>query len=152
MNVLLVFPALCIYDKAMVARESNATEDGCCESCWRCCISCSCFGLCGPKNKQVDDPEVAVVDDHPGVAASKFIRTQSRELELVQEDEQEAMADASYIQRIMLRFYGLLHKLRWILLAVCLASFGVCVYFATTLDLPTSSDVRLLDSDHEYEK
>lgn len=151
MNVLLVFPVLCIYDKAMIAREAKDSGNGCFGRCWSCCLSCSCFGVCGPTKQELDDLEGAKVENH-GVTASNFIRTQSRELELVQEDEKEAMANASFIQRIMLGFYALQHKLRWILFVVCLASLGICVYYATTLELPTSSDVRLLDPDHEYER
>ncbi|KAG7351347.1 sterol-sensing domain containing protein [Nitzschia inconspicua] len=127
MNVLLVFPALCIYDKAMIAREKHGPSSGFCGRCWSCCVSCSCFGMCGPNKRQLDDLEDAMVGDH-AVTASKFIRTQSRALELAQEDEQEAITNASFIQRMMLSFYSVLHK------------------------LPTSSDVRLLNSDHEYEK
>lgn len=151
MNILLIFPAMCIYDKAMVSRESRGSGKGCCRSCWSCCVSCSCFGLCGPNKHQLDDLEEAMVGDHP-VTASKFIRTQSREFELAIEDEQAAISDASFIQRIMLTFYGILHKLRWVLFVVSLAAFGICVYYATKLELPTSSDVRLLNPNHEYEK
>ncbi|KAG7341385.1 Patched family protein [Nitzschia inconspicua] len=151
MNVLLVFPALCIYDKAMMAREKNGESHGCLRSCWSCCVSCSCFGMCSPNKRQLDDLEEAMVGDQ-GMTASKFIRTQSRVFEMAKENEPDAIANASFIQRIMLGFYGVLHKLRWISFGTCLAAFGVCVYFATTLELPTSADVRLLNSGHEYEK
>jgi len=148
MNVLLVFPALCIYDKAMMAREKKRNRHGCGNSCWMCCVSWSCCGLCSMrKGHHMHDLEEGLDD---GVTASRFIKTQSREFELAQEEE--ARAKASFIQKVMLGFYGILHKLRWILFVICVASFGVCVYYATTLELPTSSDVRLLNSDHEYEK
>jgi hypothetical protein len=152
MNILLVFPALCIYDKAMIARELNAnTTKSCPRSCWACCVTCNCFGKCGPGQHQIDDLEDPYVDDH-GVTASKFIRTQSREFELTQQDEEEAKAHASFIQRIMLQFYVYLHKLRWPLFLLSLIALSLCVWKATTLELPTSSDVRLLSSSHEFEK
>lgn len=154
MNILLVFPALVIYDKAVIASLKRlAREEGAKPQCWICCISCSCCGLCGPKARmhQLDDLEDAV-DGH-GVTASKFIRTPSREMSLEMEDaEERAMSSASWIQRVMLGFYYYLHLLRWPLFAVCVAAFGVCVYFATQLKLPLNSDVRLLNSDVMFEQ
>ena len=38
------------------------------------------------------------------------------------------------------------------LLALCVVSFVLCSYFATTLKLPDSSDVRLLGENLEFEK
>ena len=51
----------------------------------------------------------------------------------------------------MLALSRYLHIARWPLLALCIVSFGLCCYFATTLGLPESSDVRLLGPNSEFE-
>jgi predicted RND superfamily exporter protein len=103
--ILLVFPALCIYDRRLQAKKANL------------CIACHC---CHNSEGSSDD------DDD--------------------EDKQ------SLIRRILLKFYHGLHKIRWGLLFFCAVGFGVCIYFATTLELPTSADVRILGEDNEYEQ
>mmetsp|Transcript_56613 Transcript_56613/g.137486 ORF Transcript_56613/g.137486 Transcript_56613/m.137486 type:complete len:701 (-) Transcript_56613:1769-3871(-) len=154
LNVLLVFPALVIYDKAMIASAKRLARGEVSKpSRWMCCVSCGCFGLCGPKAKmhQLDDLEDAV--DGRGVTASKFIRTPSREMSLeVEEAEERAEHSASFIQKIMLGFYSYLHFLRWPLFVICIAAFSVCIYYATLLKPPLSSDVRLLNDDVMYEQ
>eukprot|EP00529_Nitzschia_sp_RCC80_P008933 CAMPEP_0113459858 /NCGR_PEP_ID=MMETSP0014_2-20120614/10681_1 /TAXON_ID=2857 /ORGANISM="Nitzschia sp." /LENGTH=1179 /DNA_ID=CAMNT_0000351479 /DNA_START=293 /DNA_END=3829 /DNA_ORIENTATION=+ /assembly_acc=CAM_ASM_000159 len=154
LNVLLVFPALVIYDKAMIASAKRLARGEVSKpSRWMCCVSCGCFGLCGPKAKmhQLDDLEDAV--DGQGVTASKFIRTPSREMSLeVEEAEERAEHSASFIQKIMLGFYSYLHFLRWPLFVICIAAFSVCIYYATLLKPPLSSDVRLLNDDVMYEQ
>jgi len=52
----------------------------------------------------------------------------------------------------MLGLTHYLRLLRWPLLVLCVVAFGLCVYFATTLKLPESSDVRLLSPNNEFEK
>ena len=56
------------------------------------------------------------------------------------------------IQRILLKYYNILHLTRWPLLALCLGALALSTYFASTLELPTSSDVRLLNENIEYEQ
>lgn len=103
--VLLVFPALCIYDRRLQA-GTNAW--------W---LACHC---CRRSEGSSDD-----------------------------DDEEE---NQSLIRRILLKFYHVLHSIRWGLLVVCLVGLGVCIYFSTTLQLPTSADVRVLDEDNEFEQ
>jgi hypothetical protein len=99
MCILLVFPALCIYD---IKRESQVKN---------CCIACHCC--------------------HRFEAGGEH-----------QEDED---AKPSLIRRILLGFYSYLHRFRWALLVICGAALGVSIYYATTLSLPTSAEVRLVD-------
>jgi hypothetical protein len=49
-------------------------------------------------------------------------------------------------------FYDVMHSIRWPLLAACMAAFGVSIYYASTLELPTSSDVRMVNEDHQFEQ
>lgn len=103
--ILLVFPALCIYDRRLQSGKSNL------------CIACHCCkGMEGSSDENDD------------------------------EDKQ------SFIRRMLLKFYHILHKIRWVMFVVCLVALGVCIYFAATLELPTSADVRILDEDNEYEQ
>lgn len=69
-----------------------------------------------------------------------------------EEPDEDAEDKQSLIRRILLKFYHILHRIRWALLALCIAGFGICIYFSTTLKLPTSADVRILDEDHEFEQ
>ncbi len=103
--ILLVFPALCIYDRRLKAGSTG----------W--CFACHCC-----KNTEGSSDE--------------------------DEDEEKQ----SLIRRILLKFYHILHNIRWGLLVVCLIGLGICIFFATTLELPTSADVRILDKDNEYEQ
>ena len=105
MCVLLIFPALCIYDKVLMRGSKNP------------CISCHCCHRFETHGEDIDGEE----------------------------------AKPSLIRRILVGYYKIAHFLRWALLVLCLAAFGVCIYYATKLELPTSSDVRLLDSDNEFE-
>jgi hypothetical protein len=106
MCILLVFPALCIYDRRLQGGRSN------------CCITCHCCHRC----------------------------------EAGSEDEDAEGEKQSLIRRIFLAYYAVLHRIRWGLLVACIAGFGVCIYFATTLELPTSADVRILDENNEFEQ
>lgn len=58
----------------------------------------------------------------------------------------------SLIRRILTVFYNALHKVRWILLVMCIAATVVSVIFASRLTQPASSDVRLLSSSVHYEQ
>jgi hypothetical protein len=107
MNVLLVFPALCIYDKALQSTERKAN----------CCIS---FRRSKPSGEEVE------TDD---------------------EDSKPSL-----IHRTMNAFYVALHRIRWFLFVACAVAFGLSAYYASTLSLPTSSDVRLLGENNQFEQ
>jgi hypothetical protein len=103
--LLLVFPALCIYDRWLIKGNN-------------CCCS---LHLCKKKGVEVDD----------------FVEDESK---------------PSLIRRILLGFYAGVHKIRWVLLAICIAATVVSAIFAARLELPQSSDVRLLKSSVQYEQ
>lgn len=148
MCVLMVFPALCIYDKSIQAKKRGHVGN----RFWTCCVSCTCFGFCTPKI-EMDDLEEAI-EGH-GVTASRFIRTKSGDAENDREEEEmddSATSKATNIQRAMLGFYYYLHVCRWPLFVVSAAALGVCIWKASTLSLPQSSDVRLLSSDVQFEQ
>ena len=106
MNVLLVFPALCIYDRAIQRSAQASQRPNCCIT-WACCHSGSSAGI---------------------------------------EDKN------SVIHRVLSLFYTGLHSIRCVLFVVCVVAIIVSAVFAAKLDLPTSSDVRLLPSDEQFEQ
>lgn len=58
----------------------------------------------------------------------------------------------SFIRRLLTKLYNAIHTGRWALVVVCIAATVVAGVFAATLELPDSSDVRVLDSSNEHEK
>lgn len=58
----------------------------------------------------------------------------------------------SLIRRILTAYYVGLHSTRYVLLVACLGAFTACAIFASRLDLPTTSDVRILDGSNEFER
>lgn len=63
----------------------------------------------------------------------------------------DVAAKPSLINRILVKFYAVLHVSRWGLLVAIAGAAVVCGIYAATLTLPESSDVRLLDTSNEYE-
>lgn len=109
--VLLVFPALVIYD--------NRRGKG------NCCCETTC--------RRKRDDESTIEEDT--------------------EQAQGLEVEPSLIHRILTKYYRLLHKVRWPLLAICGAAFIYTAVKAASLDLPTSSDVRLYDeNDNQFEQ
>jgi predicted RND superfamily exporter protein len=129
MNVLLVFPALCIYDKALVAKGHQNVS-------W--CITCTCCGLFVPKDDNDDEEEE--IEDVEDTTNDK------------NNDSLEEEFKPNLIRRILLVYYRGLHFVRWPLLVLCLAAIAATAYFATTLEMPTSSEVRMLDDSFQFEK
>jgi protein dispatched 1 len=105
--VVLVFPALCIYDK-WLQRGNNCF----------CSIS-----LCVKKD--------LVVEECAG---------------------EEDSSQKNLIRKILTGYYNIFHKLRWIILIASVGATVVCSFFASKLEQPISSDVRLLQSSIMYEQ
>lgn len=158
LDVLLIFPSLCIYDEY---REKP-----------NCFCTCHCCAQCEGGRNEIDDDEDVVVGDEDGNVSDGKHGADSAEgatkstdadgntivtdntLHLLRNRYKDVDDDhkPSLIRRILLGYYHILHTMRWPLLLGCAASFAICVYFASTIELPTSSDVRLLPADHEFEK
>ena len=106
--VLLMFPAICLYDK-WTRRGHN------------CFVSCHCC------HRLEDHGENAFDGD-------------------ANEEKSESL-----IRRILTKFYNVLHAGRFVLVVISLGLFIASAVFAATLELPDSSDVRLLDNSNEHE-
>jgi predicted RND superfamily exporter protein len=128
MNILLVFPALCIYDKALVAKGHQNVS-------WY--ITCTCCGVFAPKGSNDDEEEIEDVDDTSNDKHN---------------DSLEEEFKPNLIRQILLLFYRGLHFVRWPLLVLCIVAIIITTYFASTLEMPTSSDVRLLDDSIQFEQ
>lgn len=95
--VLLVFPALCLYDKW--------NHYGSC-----CCVSVGCCKSNGSEKSE------------------------------------------SLIRRILSVYYDFFHRFRYILVAVVVAATVLCAIIASRLELPSTSEVRLLNESNELEQ
>ena len=109
MCILLMFPALCIYDG------------------WRhrknfCCTCHCCHQLEGDEDKETV------------------------------KDMADRESKQSLIRRMMTKFYNAIHFLRYPVLSVCVVALAVSIVFSLKMELPTSSDVRVLPSENQFEK
>lgn len=127
MNVLLVFPALCIYDKELNMKGPKEVN---------CCITCTCFGLLARKNGSNEATEC----------------TDDAKIDVENDTEDVEKIELNLIRRILLAYYRALHFLRWPLFILSIAAIALTAYFASGLELPTSSDVRMLDDSIQFEK
>eukprot|EP00534_Pseudo-nitzschia_fraudulenta_P000688 CAMPEP_0201118866 /NCGR_PEP_ID=MMETSP0850-20130426/3062_1 /ASSEMBLY_ACC=CAM_ASM_000622 /TAXON_ID=183588 /ORGANISM="Pseudo-nitzschia fraudulenta, Strain WWA7" /LENGTH=1146 /DNA_ID=CAMNT_0047384333 /DNA_START=208 /DNA_END=3648 /DNA_ORIENTATION=+ len=139
LTVAFVFPALCIYDIALIKR-ANGEKKGCFAGCWMGCIGCgTCAGCCS---------KTAIYDE---VAAAKL--ENSVEGDIPEKDPLDETSDRyNATQRFMVTLARLLNSARWPLLLICIASFAFCCYYASKLSLPETSEVRLLKPGIQYEQ
>jgi hypothetical protein len=122
MCILLVFPALVIYDN----RVRSDRRTGCCCQCgFHTC--CCCF--VSSKHAEED-----AADESSGA------------------DDTDGEGKTSLIHRILDTYYIFLHRFRWPLLVVCAAALVVTALKAAQIELPRSADVRLFEeSDNQFE-
>ncbi|KAL7561599.1 hypothetical protein ACA910_004188 [Epithemia clementina (nom. ined.)] len=143
--ILLVFPALCIYDKA---DHSNR----CCCHC-RLMTTCKCTKKKSKGNEEEEDEEVVV--DEPKVKDASGLDADEPDVHAHQTSkvELEEEMEEGLIHKILRSFYKYLYMFRWPLLVICGASLVWCAIVASQIALPESSDVRLYnEDDNQYEK
>ena len=119
LDVLLVFPCLCIYDEY---RDKP-----------NCCMQMQGQG---GKDHKDDDMVTEKAIEKPEEAIS----------------EENEVIRPSFIRRFFAGYYNILHSFRWPLLLSSAAALAVSAYYATKLQLPTSTEVRIFRDDHEFEK
>ena len=91
---------------------------------------CIAFSCC-KKNAQSEEPNL----DHD-----------------VTSEEDDSPKKQNLIQRILSAYYNALHRARWVLMVVVAVALGLSSYYTSTLELPTSSDVRLISDSYQYEQ
>jgi hypothetical protein len=188
MNIFLVFPSLCMYDKWLMAGSKNS----CVSFDWCCCEGSSSSDiLARPAPKPGDGAagdveqslsleggaeieEIARTSDSEEIIASvrdgmkrsttleggaeieESAQTSDEFIEKndLNETEREELLEVEHqtlIHRILDGYYNILHRFRWLLLAVVIAGFITAAIFAAQMTLPESSEVILLPDNNEYE-
>jgi len=159
--VVLVFPALCIYDKWVHVRASNNI---CCSS--RICCGKAVSNNNNNDNAEGDDANNSDVEQEentfqsPDTAISSVREQPTGVVDTKGEDKNEQNYDGgddddekvSFIRRILSGFYFYFHKIRWIVLLFSIVGIVVSGIFASRLELPQDSNVRLLTDSNEYEQ
>jgi hypothetical protein len=111
MCVLLVFPALCLYDNWLLLGGNRCISYHCCHR------------LEGEQTEHHDSGA----------------------------DGEEQEEKQSLIRRLLTGFFEILHRFRWAIVVVIISVFVLSTIVATHLELPNSSEVRLLNDGNEYE-
>lgn len=176
MNIFLVFPALCLYDKWLLAGSQN-----CCVNFDWCCRKADSEEPLQLSLQQQNRPANGIANDVEGqVPMEQSTRTSTAtnvEGEDVEESARTFASDRgaagrvkghqdpdaaeraklievehkSFIHRILDSYYKLLHRFRWLVLGITAAGFITCTVFAAQLTLPTSSDVAILPDKNQYQ-
>jgi hypothetical protein len=164
LDILLIFPCICIHDSYLARVEKP-----------NCCMICHCCTRWEGGKHEVDDDDDDLSqnggDKKLLVSDQKLMKEGHDHAECDTYTPQDTVPDSghpnilqgrykdvdddhkpSLIRRILLAYYRVLHKARWLLLAASAVAFGVCLYYASKIQLPKSSDVRILKVDHEFEK
>merc|ERR1712194_368895 len=149
--ILFIFPGLCIYDLALIKRAAENKKGGM-AGCWLGCVSCgTCFSVCH-RTTMYDDVVVPANASELAKQRTNDLSTSELSVEEEEKDSSDDAANYNSVQRLILTASGYLHQARWWLLVFCVVSFSLCCYYATQLDLPESSDVRLLKPGIQYEQ
>eukprot|EP00546_Thalassionema_frauenfeldii_P001802 CAMPEP_0178935532 /NCGR_PEP_ID=MMETSP0786-20121207/24609_1 /TAXON_ID=186022 /ORGANISM="Thalassionema frauenfeldii, Strain CCMP 1798" /LENGTH=1026 /DNA_ID=CAMNT_0020613713 /DNA_START=1680 /DNA_END=4760 /DNA_ORIENTATION=- len=124
----LILPILCVYDKWTANTTSTLELEGN-KSCWNTLTSFCCYLRCCIAEKK---------DNHLG------------HLNDDNHDKSDGKQEI-FIRRILGGFYPILHKLRWLILAVSIGSATFAVMYTTkNLQMPESSAVPILRPFNEF--
>ena len=170
MNILLVFPALCLYDKWLLAGSKN------------CCVN---FEWCCGKKKKTDsddqdnvqvassipkstemashrkdvEEQTSIEDTTKQIDIGESVVTFASGRERIELEDDNAEREVllmeehqTFIHRILDGYYNFLHKFRWFVLLIVIAGIITCTIFAAQLSLPTSSEVSILPDGNEYQQ
>mmetsp|Transcript_3888 Transcript_3888/g.8675 ORF Transcript_3888/g.8675 Transcript_3888/m.8675 type:complete len:1195 (+) Transcript_3888:233-3817(+) len=135
MNIFLVFPALCLYDKWILKGSKNkcVNFDWCCQN-------------TASDDSNATDIEASTRPSTPAVTNENIDLTESD----IRHNELEAEKQ-TLIHRFLDAYYNILHKFRWFVLGVVIAATTVCAVFAAQLTLPVSSEVAILPDSNPYQ-
>jgi hypothetical protein len=141
--VLLVFPALILYDKWMVRSRINNTRINCCVSCFD--------GRKNPSIEETQHEQMESFDDTNKDASEPHDPNGSDEMQAQRQGYESPTEAKNLIQRILLSFLKGMFFLRYAMVVLILGSFIGACYGASRLKLPDTSEVRLLNEKSEYE-
>jgi len=77
--------------------------------------------------------------------------TEKADDETIESSDDESPTKVETKHRILLLLFNQIDRFRWPLLVACLATVGVCLFYALQFPVPKSMDVRLLQSSHPLE-
>lgn len=125
MNVLLVFPGLCMYDIWL----QNGSRF--------CCVT-----LCATRKEKGELSSEDGDDDLDNAKAD------------VDPEQHEAAQpeNMSLIHRALHAYYNFIHKFRWLVFASSIGATVLCIYLASNLRQPENTEVRLLPASDPLEK
>lgn len=139
LDVVVMFPCLCIYDEYRHQRN--------------CFMSIQCMSPATPPSTETSrkqPEEEKEEEDEEGCSDVSKEPQSSLEGGGEHADGEE---NHSLIRHILESFYSFLHRWRWFLLLLLLASLGVFGYFAATLTVPVSAaNIQLLVDTIPYQQ
>lgn len=124
MDVLIMFPALAIYDRWIMSGKSG------------------CLVTFQNKSRDASKPSTA----NSGSGTSNETDTK------VEDPTTKLNEKRSLIHRILLFYYKIQHKFQWVFVCLCIFAIAMCAYIASTFKLPEESDVQLLPDDNKVRK
>jgi hypothetical protein len=157
LDMLFMFPCLCIYDSYRFQQN--------CLVAWRCCDHAKLSQRPSEEQAEQEHRPALVVDEEEG--ADAVINCEEQECSKSDGSTSGSNNDDAFdrmggshkrkhhnlIQRILHRYYVLLHSFRWYILVLSLAALGLCIYFALTLEVPDrNSEIQILTDGVEYEQ
>lgn len=144
LDVLVMFPCLCIYDEYRFQRNY--------------CMDLRCPAKSDEPTPQERIREVDYMEEEEKMEEEDEMELSKRKVDgssgsregNLSQPEQE---NNSLIRRMLVSYYEFLHKWRWVILPLSIAAMVLCCYFATTLKVPPkSSDIQLLIDSVEPEQ
>ena len=144
MCVILIFPCLCMYDINLESTRREGRRKN-------YFISLHGATTCKPRDTVSEYPakKSEEIDEEAVEVANSGIDTMDKTEE---EDTNEKGHQPNFIQYVLARYYHILHRIRWLSLILCLGALALASYYATTMTLPDSLDVRLLDEGVQFEQ
>lgn len=139
LDVVVMFPCLCIYDECRHQRN--------------CFMSIQCGSPASPSTTEAPRQQSEEEKEEEDAEGCSDVSKQPQS-SLEEESEQtHGEENHSLIRHILESFYSFLHRWRWFLLLLLLASLAVFGYFATTLTVPISAaNIQLLVDTIPYQQ
>lgn len=155
MNIFLVFPALCMYDKWLLngSRNPCLNFDWCCKKKEDVDIQTCLETVPSDEKSNAKDTELADTkrpnseDDEEQAT----FEVENKDLDSDERHEELDVQKQALIHRILDGYYNILHRFRWYVLAIVFVATIICTVFAAKLTLPVSSEVAILPASNPYQ-
>ena len=146
MCVVLIFPCLCMYDINLESTRREGRRKN-------YFISLQGATACKPRDTVYEDTAMEERQQHDEEAAEvDYDNEDNKPNQMEQEERNKPGHNPIFIQRVLVGYYNILHRIRWFLLIICLGALALAAYYSTTMTLPDTLDVRLLDESVQFEQ